>query len=98
MRIRYDARARDEVLRAAEYFDEQISGLGSKFLDEIDKAVKEIASAPLTWPYTRHGTRNRILISPFPYTINYRVVRDELIIVAVAHQSREPDYWADRLE
>lgn len=48
MKIRHDSRTRDEVITAAEYFESEALGLGSRFLAEIDKAVREIAAAPLT--------------------------------------------------
>ena len=32
MRIRYNPLARDEVIKAAEYFDAQAEGLGNRFL------------------------------------------------------------------
>ena len=98
MRIRHNRLARDEVIKAAEYFDEQAVGLGNRFLEEIDKAVREIAEMPLAWPITKYGTRKRILISPFPYSINYRIVGAEIVIIAVAHQSRDENYWLDRLD
>jgi plasmid stabilization system protein ParE len=31
-----------------------------------------------------------------PYTIVYRIVNDEIIVVAVAHQRRRPWYWRGR--
>jgi hypothetical protein len=42
------------------------------------------------------GVRAKVL-DRFPYTLMYTVNDDELFIVAVAHQSRRPTYWADRL-
>jgi hypothetical protein len=33
----------------------------------------------------------------FPYSLMYVVEPEELFVVAVAHQSRRPAYWADRL-
>jgi len=32
----------------------------------------------------------------FPYSLVYIVSKDEIRILAVAHQSRRPDYWAGR--
>ncbi len=98
MRTRYNPLARDEVIKAANYFEDQAEGLGFRFITAIDQAVSEIADSPLAWPRTNNGTRKRILVSPFPYTIHYRIVRHELVIIAVAHQSREPEYWKGRLE
>ena len=98
MRIRYNPLARDEVIKAAVYFDDQSKGLGNRFLLEIDKVVKDIAASPLSWPITSHETRKRILVSPFPYSIYYKIVHGEAVIIAVVHQSRSQDYWISRLD
>jgi len=34
----------------------------------------------------------------FPYTVFVAVLDDEVVIVAVAHQRREPGYWAERVK
>lgn len=98
MRIRYNPLARDEVIKAAEYFDAQAEGLGNRFLFEIDEVVRDIAASPLLWPTTKYGARKRILISPFPYSILYKIVHGEIVIIAVAHQSRHEDYWISRID
>ena len=33
----------------------------------------------------------------FPYTIVYTEFAEEILIIAVAHTSREPGYWRRRL-
>jgi plasmid stabilization system protein ParE len=98
MKVSHHPAALDEIVRAAEYFDEQVPGLGARFVDAIDAAVLEIARSPLSWPLTKHRTRKRILISPFPYTIHYKLVDNRVVVVAIAHQSREPEYWKGRLK
>lgn len=35
----------------------------------------------------------RCQLTGFPYGVIYEKVGDDLIIVAVAHLHREPDYW-----
>ncbi len=66
MRIRYHSSARNEVIKAATYFEGQTNGLGNRFLDEIDRVVLDIADLPILWPITKYGTRKRILVAPFP--------------------------------
>lgn len=97
MRVRYNLLARDEVIAAAEYYEQQGVGLGERFLTTIDKAVAEISSWPNSWPTSFGGTRRRSLKSPFPYSIFYLVEGGEIVIVAVAHTSRLPDCWISRL-
>ena len=38
-----------------------------------------------TWP-----------LKQFPYTLVYRVKGKVISVIAVAHQSREPEYWVGR--
>lgn len=98
MRIRYHSQAREEMFDAASYYEAQADGLGVRFLDEIDKAVSDISRRPNSWPITKHRTRKRILVSPFPYSIHYLPRNNEVVIIAVAHQSRHTEYWLDRLD
>lgn len=35
-------------------------------------------------------------LNRFPYSLIYGIEGDEIVIIALAHQSREPGYWADR--
>ncbi|CAN5524719.1 hypothetical protein BH10ACI2_BH10ACI2_08870 [soil metagenome] len=98
MRIRYHSSARNEVIKAAKYYEDQANGVGNRFLAEIDRVVLDIADLPILWPITEYGTRKRILVSPFPFSIHYKIVHDEIVIIAVAHQSRQEDYWMSRLD
>jgi len=63
MKISHHVAAIEEIVKAAEYYDEQNLGLGGRFILAIDEAIREIATSPLAWPTNRHGTRNRILVS-----------------------------------
>ena len=39
----------------------------------------------------------RYLLPRFPFAIYYRILPDQLRILAIKHHSRHPDYWRDRL-
>ena len=40
--------------------------------------------------------RRRYLMKHFPYSLVYTVSSEEIRILAVAHHSRRPGYWASR--
>ena len=63
---------------------------------KVESAVARIVESPMRYPEGEHGTREHVLPSRFPYTIVYRVVDGLVVVVAVAHQSREPGYWRQR--
>ncbi len=72
------------------------SGLGDRFLAEVKSATRTIEEYPEIAPIVDLGVRAKLLVR-FPYSLMYVVDENELFILAVAHQSRRPAYWADRL-
>jgi plasmid stabilization system protein ParE len=66
-----------------------------RFLTEIDESLDLVAEAPERWPLFRAGTR-RFVMSAFPYSIIYRVVGNDIQVLAVAHAKRRPQYWRGR--
>ena len=93
--VRFLHPAEQEMLDAARYYEMQAAGLGSDFLDKIDAAIQDIGLHPDRWPVTSFGIRRR-LIHRFPYALLYRNDPDEVIIEAVMHLRRRPDYWKNR--
>ncbi len=88
--------AEQEMLEAAQYYEHQSKGLGSSFLFEIQQAVDEIGNGPEIWPRTRYEIRQRS-IKRFPYRVLYRNDSDQIVIIAIMHLRRHPDYWVGRL-
>jgi len=84
------------MVEAAVFYEDQAIHLGEHFLAIVAAAVFEIAEAPELWPERDNGMRRRPL-RRFPYSILYRIDNDEIIIVAVMHQKRRPNYWVRRV-
>lgn len=84
-----------EMLEAAMFYESQVSQLGVQFLDQIDAALVSILQHPNVGTLIRSGIRKR-RVHRFPYSLLYRIDPDEIVILAVAHQHRRPDYWVDR--
>jgi plasmid stabilization system protein ParE len=70
--------------------------LGTRLLTEVISAVEYIEEFPELAALGEHSVRRKVL-ARFPYSILYMIQQGELIILAVAHQSRRPNYWIDRL-
>lgn len=92
--------AQAELAEIADYYDDEQEGLGSRFLDEVRLALREIeatpdAGAPWTATGVPRGAR-RVPIRPFPYFVIY-VTAPRLVVVAFAHTRRRPGYWRRRL-
>jgi hypothetical protein len=54
-----------------------------------------ILATPLVWREIDHDVR-RFLVERFPYGIYYTVEGDCVVIWAVKHLRRDPDYWQER--
>ena len=88
--------AEQEMLDAAAYYELQVVGLGSAFLDKVDTAIEDIAKHPEHWPVLGSNIRRRLL-HRFPYAILYRIDPNEVVVLAVSHLRRRPWYWIDRI-
>ncbi len=88
--------AKDEMADAAEYYEWQTKGLGFDFLGEVEHATKRIQEFPESGKYLRNNTRRRVL-KRFPFGVIYRLENEKIVIVAVTHLRRKPNYWMKRL-
>ena len=93
--------AADEAIEAAAWYEEQRPGLGIEFaqafhaaLDLLEEEIAPLSNMP--GEASRSGAK-RLILSRFPYDVVVRAHRDALIVVAVAHHSRRPEYWRGRL-
>jgi len=96
MKVRFLALAQSELDDAVEWYNEQATGLGLEFLDELDRAIRRSLAYPLSCPEIEPGLR-RCLLARFPYGMVYGLDDDTVVVVAVAHLHREPRYWSDRI-
>ena len=94
--VHYHQAAEDELLHEIGYFELQAVGLGRRFFAEIRRAESLIARFPESAPEIAPGIRKRVL-RKFRYSLIYSIERDGLLVLAVAHHSRRPDYWVRRV-
>ncbi len=87
--------AKDELFSAIQYYENCQAGLGDRFLSAVEAATRNILSSPLTYRILRPPFR-RYLLPIFPYSIIYSIEPDNILIIAIAHNKRRPDYWLKR--
>jgi hypothetical protein len=96
--VRYHPEARQELLDAVDWYDEH-ARLGEDFLAKAIAAEHAVAkhqgSFPLVQGYEPlRGAR----LDRCPFRLIYAPAPDGLVVLAVAHDRREPGSWSDRLE
>ena len=96
MKVRFLQIAKAELDDAAEYYNRERPGLGYEFVWEVFFAIDRIRQFPEAWQRFHEDAR-RCLVRRFPYGIVYTQEKECLLILAVAHLHRQPDYWIDRL-
>lgn len=96
MQFEFLAAARAELEEAFDHYEMERTGLGDEFLLEVYRTVQRILKHPLAWSRLSRRTR-RCRAKRFPYGLIYQVTKDRVLIVAVMHLGRRPNYWRDRL-
>lgn len=85
-----------ELDKSIAFYEKCEPGLGLDFERDVAHGILQIQEAPLCWPVHKYGLR-KYLIKRFPFHIFYLILPECIWIVAVAHCSRKPDYWKNRI-
>lgn len=94
---RFIAPARRELLSAVAYYSDKQPGLGPRFVAAIEEATARAVAFPDSGSPVSKQAR-RVFVKDFPYTLVYRPDADGIVIFAVAHHSRRPEYWGSRVQ
>lgn len=96
MKFTFHPYAKIEFNNAIDYYEKRKTGLGREFADEIYEAIERILRFPNAHSPLSLNSR-RCLVSRFPYGLIYQIRDSDILIVAVMHLNREPNYWQDRI-
>ena len=80
---------------AVDWYRGRSAEAAAGFVAELDYAIDQVTELPETWPEYKENTR-RYVFRVYPYSLIYRILGEEITVVAVAHAKRKPDYWTDR--
>lgn len=94
--VSYHEAAEQELLAEIGYLELQAQGLGRRFFDEVKRAERLITRFPEAAEQVRPGIRKRPLRT-FRFSLIYSVEPEGPFILAIAHHSRRPGYWARRV-
>jgi len=94
--IRFLPVAAAEYRDAIDYYNAEVVGLGDEFREEVVEAMHQISRFPDAWQKLSPRTR-RCQLNRFPCALIYQKRQDGILIVAVMHMKREPNYWTKRV-
>lgn len=92
----YHPLARSEMIDSALFYESRRRELGERFLEAVKTAEGRVRKNPLLGRTFEAGTR-KIRVKIFPFSLSYKERPDHIFIYAVAHLSRRPGYWMERL-
>lgn len=91
-----------DAVAAANWYEQQRSGLGDDFCDEVERAFTLIRHDPFRYARVEfarvEGDVRRLVLRRFPYLVVYQILDDQVLVLAVSHASRDQDFWKGRLQ
>jgi plasmid stabilization system protein ParE len=93
--IRLLPEARVEFDHATDWYEQQRTGLGTRFVGRVSEVLRRIGADPHRHPAVYLDVR-KALVPKFPYVILYREGTDEVLVISVFHTSRDPSIWKSR--
>lgn len=92
----FEPAARKEFAEAARWYAAEAGPLhATDFRNEVHRTLSLLSDHPAMGTPAGSNTR-RMAIHRYPYFIVYRVHAGRLHVLALAHHSRRPGYWAGR--
>ena len=100
-RARFVAPARRELLAEVTYNNNKNNNkelwLGGRLLAAVKEATAWALAYPITGTPASENTR-RMFLKDFPFALVYRPDENGIVIFALAHHARRPEYWRNRID
>jgi hypothetical protein len=95
-RVLFTLPARAELMDAQDWYENEATGLGRRFLAAVDAEVQRMSANPQQFPIVYKNIR-RALLRRFPYALMFIIEADgTLTVIACFHGSRDPARWQER--
>ena len=96
-RVVHHPEAEDEFETAQIWYFSRSQRSAKRFTAAVDQVVEQFRVQPDRYPLYDSEFREAGM-TDFPYSVVYRVLASgDVQVIAVAHASREPGYWRDRV-
>jgi len=79
-----------------EWYEERQTGLGWRFVEEVDAAFDRLSTNPASYQEVLPGV-HRTVVHVFPYLVFFTFDLDAIHILAVVPAAQDPGYTAERL-
>ncbi len=100
-KVHISREAATELEQATRWYERESPGLGGRLVDAFEHAIgllrgKMPPLLPVDGTSGKKGAK-RIFLRRFPFSVIVIQRSDEYLIIALAHHSRKPGYWRERI-
>ena|SRR5689334_17943442 len=95
MPVDYLPGARRDFDESFDWYAQRSALAAERFVSAIDAALLRIAAGPEQFALVDQLHRGCI-VKRFPFRIIYRVESGRIVVVAIAHAKRRPNFWQHR--
>jgi len=89
--------ANEEFDAAILWYESEQPGLGVRFVLHMDEVFERIADDPMPFPvWDKDSGVQRATVEVFPFVVLFSALPTKILVVALAHTSRNPGYWTKR--
>lgn len=96
MRVQLANGAQRDFAEGLRWYRKRSDWAAEGFIDETNRAITRLVQDPERNRQIRPNVR-ALRIKRYPYSLIYLIQPGTIIIVAIAHEKRRPDYWKRRL-
>ena len=99
MKLVVRSSANRDIIAAAEFYERNRVGLGREFFREVDAIFSVFCQQPYIGQAIEGGQGLRgFQLKRFPYQVVYSLKNDEVNVLAVTDQRRQPETWRYRVQ
>ena len=91
----FHAEAEAEFTASVRVYDTESPDVRARFVAAVEQSISLIREYPDVGSPVGRSER-RVLIPRFPYQLVYRFNGQSILVVAIAHSHRRPNYWHGR--
>ncbi|HEX7137721.1 MAG TPA: type II toxin-antitoxin system RelE/ParE family toxin [Vicinamibacterales bacterium] len=95
MKLRLSTAAKRERLEATRFYQDRSPSAATRFNDELRQTLERLTTYPQSGAVV-DGELRHARLHGFPFSVVYAIGEDSIDVIAVAHDSRDPNYWRDR--
>lgn len=97
MRVILSPGAKQDLRKAASWYEGERVGLGNELRDELEVFLSLIQAHPEMFAPV-HPRVRRAPLRRFPYSVFYTSRGGTIHVLAILHNARDPDLWKRRYE